>query len=110
VTVGNIILHQSGAKSHIQGDGKLFQAKGTELVGDPNAVKLFTQPAQSPDLNVNDLCFFHSLHSRYSMTLVFRAIIIRIFILMILFFSQSTEQFCAFFKREAQKYVKKHRF
>jgi hypothetical protein len=39
-----------------------------ELYGDPNAVKLYTQPAQSPDLNVNNLGFFCSLQSKYYMT------------------------------------------
>ncbi|KAG7366750.1 hypothetical protein IV203_031555 [Nitzschia inconspicua] len=47
----NIILQQDGAKAHLPDD-------------DP----LFAQPAQSPDLNVNDLGFFNSLQSRYYQT------------------------------------------
>jgi hypothetical protein len=39
-----------------------------ELYGEPNAVKLYTQPAQSPDLNVDDLGFFNSLQSKYYRT------------------------------------------
>jgi hypothetical protein len=64
----NIILQQDGAKSHLQADDEVFKAKVTELYGDPNAVKLYTQLAQSPDLNVNDLGFFSSLQSKYYMT------------------------------------------
>jgi hypothetical protein len=36
--------------------------------GNENAVKLYTQPAQSPDLNVYDLGFFASLQSMYYKT------------------------------------------
>jgi hypothetical protein len=43
----------------------VFLAKVEELYGNKNAVKLYTQPAQSPDLNVNDLAFFASLQSMY---------------------------------------------
>ncbi|KAG7365642.1 hypothetical protein IV203_025083 [Nitzschia inconspicua] len=64
----NIILQQDGAKAHLPDDDPLFAAKVTELFGDPTAVKLYTQPAQSPDLNVNDLGFFNSLQSRYYQT------------------------------------------
>jgi hypothetical protein len=39
------------------------------LYGNEDApVKLYTQPAQSPDLNVNDLGFFASLQSMYYRT------------------------------------------
>ena len=67
-SAGNIILQQDGAKSHLQEDDEVFKAKVMELYGDSNAVKLYTQPAQSPDLNVNDLGFFSSLQSKYYMT------------------------------------------
>jgi hypothetical protein len=67
-SAGNIILQQDGAKSHLQEDDEVFNAKVMELYGDPNAVTLYTQPAQSPDLNVNDLGYFSSLQSKYYMT------------------------------------------
>ncbi|KAG7337821.1 hypothetical protein IV203_012706 [Nitzschia inconspicua] len=66
--VGEIDMYQDGAKAHLPDDDPLFAAKVTELFGDPTAVKLYTQPAQSPDLNVNDLGFFNSLQSRYYQT------------------------------------------
>jgi hypothetical protein len=43
----------------------VFKAKETGLVGYPNEEKLYTQLAQSPDLNVNNIGFFNSLQSRY---------------------------------------------
>jgi hypothetical protein len=52
----NIIMQQDGVKSHLQEDDEVFKAKVTELFADPIAVKLYTQPAQSPDLNVDDFC------------------------------------------------------
>ncbi|KAG7367330.1 hypothetical protein IV203_030001 [Nitzschia inconspicua] len=64
----NMVLQQDGAKAHLPEDDPLFAAKVLELFGDANAVKLYTQPAQSPDLNVNDLGFFNSLQSRYYQT------------------------------------------
>ncbi|KAG7339952.1 hypothetical protein IV203_025002 [Nitzschia inconspicua] len=64
----NITLQQDGAKAHLPDDDPSFAAKVAELFGDPSAVKLYTQPAQSPDLNVNDLGFFSSLQSRYYQT------------------------------------------
>jgi hypothetical protein len=43
-------------------DDPVFKTKVEQLYhGNENAVKLYTQPAQSPDLNVNDLGFFASL-------------------------------------------------
>jgi hypothetical protein len=64
----NIILQQDGAKSHLQEDDEVFKAKVTVLFGYPNAVMLYPQLAQSPDLNVHDLGFFISLQSRYYRT------------------------------------------
>lgn len=62
----NIILQQDGASAHLPADDPDFKAKVAELYGgNEDAVKLYTQPAQSPDLNVNDLGFFHSLQSIY---------------------------------------------
>jgi hypothetical protein len=67
-TSGPIIPQQDGAKSHLQEDDEVFKAKVMELFGYPNAVMLYPQPAQSPDLNVHDLGFFISLQSRYYRT------------------------------------------
>jgi hypothetical protein len=61
----NIILQQDGANAHLQEHGNLLKSKVAEQCGGPNAVKLYTQPAQSPDLNVNSLGFFNSLQTRY---------------------------------------------
>jgi hypothetical protein len=64
----NIIVQQDGAKAHLPVDDPEFKAKVQELYGNKNAVKLYTQLAQSPDLNVNDLGFFASLQSMYYRT------------------------------------------
>jgi hypothetical protein len=66
----NIIVQQDGAKAHLPVDDPVFKAKVEQLYnGNENAVKLYyTQPAQSPDLNVNDLGFFASLQSMYYKT------------------------------------------
>jgi hypothetical protein len=65
----NIIVQQDGAKAHLPVDDSVFKAKVEQLYhGNENAVKLYTQPAQSPDLNVNDLGFFSSLQSMYYKT------------------------------------------
>jgi hypothetical protein len=64
----NIIVQQDGAKAHLPVDDPEFKAKVLELYGNEDAVKLYTQPAQSPDLNVNDLGFFASLQSVYYRT------------------------------------------
>jgi hypothetical protein len=61
----NIIMQQDGAKAHLPVNDLEFKAKVLELYGNEDAVKLYTQPAQSPDLNVNDLGFFASLQSLY---------------------------------------------
>jgi hypothetical protein len=64
----NIIVQQDGAKAHLPVGDPEFKAKVLELYGNEDAVKLYTQPAQSPDLNVNDLGFFASLQSMYYRT------------------------------------------
>jgi hypothetical protein len=65
----NIIVQQDGAKAHLPVDDPVFKAKVEQLYhGNENAVTLYTQPAQSPDLNVNDLGFFASLQSMYYKT------------------------------------------
>lgn len=55
-----VIIQQDGAGSHIKQDDEEFKEAVYEL---GISVRLMTQPAQSPDLNVNDLAFFHSLAS-----------------------------------------------
>jgi hypothetical protein len=67
-TAGHIILQQDGAESHLQEDDDVFKAKVMEMYGDPDAVKLYTQPAQSPDLNIIALGFSSSLQSKYYKT------------------------------------------
>jgi hypothetical protein len=66
----NIIVQQDGAKAHLPVDDPVFKAKVEQLYHgkNENTVKLYTQPAQSPDLNVNDLGFFASLQSMYYKT------------------------------------------
>jgi hypothetical protein len=63
----NIIVQQdAAAKAYLPVDDPGFKAKFLELYGNEDAVKLYmTQPAQSPDLNMNDLGFFASLQSMY---------------------------------------------
>ncbi|CAM9741400.1 unnamed protein product, partial [Sphacelaria rigidula] len=51
-----VIVQQDGASPHTgKSNPEILNSAGMGLV---------TQPAQSPDLNVNDLCFFASLKSR----------------------------------------------
>ncbi|CAM9673411.1 unnamed protein product [Discosporangium mesarthrocarpum] len=51
-----IFVQQDGAKPHTEGGGmEAIQAKAGE------SIILDTQPANSPDFNVNDLGFFHSI-------------------------------------------------
>jgi hypothetical protein len=57
-----VIIQQDGARPHTGNDTVSdLEAAGT---GDGWTVKVVTQPAQSPDLNINDLGFFHSLKSK----------------------------------------------
>ena len=55
-----VVIQQDGAGSHIKEDDEEFKEAVEEL---GVSVRLMTQPAQSPDLNINDLAFFHSLAS-----------------------------------------------
>jgi hypothetical protein len=65
----NIIVQQDGAEAHLPVDDPVFKAKVEELYhGNKNAVSLYTQHAQSPDLNVNDVGVFASLQSMYYKT------------------------------------------
>ena len=56
-----ITIQQDGASSHIEEDDPEFVAVAT---AGNWAIKLVTQPAQSPDPNHLDLSFFRSLQSR----------------------------------------------
>ena len=55
-----VIIQQDGAGSHIRENDAEFKEACEEL---GVSVCLMTQPAQSPDLNINDLAFFASLAS-----------------------------------------------
>jgi hypothetical protein len=56
----NITIQQDGAPAHIDDNDAAFVAAGTEGLWN---IKLQTQPAKSPDLNVLDLSFFRALQS-----------------------------------------------
>jgi hypothetical protein len=56
----NVIIQQDGASSHVaEDDEAVLQACNS---GNWN-MKLLTQPARSPDLNINDLSFFAALQA-----------------------------------------------
>jgi hypothetical protein len=57
-------LQQDGAKSHIDPEDEEWQEFLHEM-GWEDKIELVTQPANSPDTNVNDLAFFNSLQSDY---------------------------------------------
>ena len=61
-----IRIQQDGAKSHILEDDKEW-LETLEQQGLQDKIQLFNQPAQSPDLNINDLGFFRSIQSLYSL-------------------------------------------
>ena len=59
-----ITIQQDGARTHLPlNDGDWLEE--LEELGLQNKVKILTQPAQSPDLNINDLGFFNSLQARH---------------------------------------------
>jgi len=58
----SVKIQQDGAKSHIEEDDELWLQAVEELGVN---VELYTQAAQSPDLNINDLAFFRSIMSIY---------------------------------------------
>jgi hypothetical protein len=66
----NIVVQQDGAKAHLPVNDLEIKTKGLELYGNEDAVNALSthQPAQSLDLNVNDLGFFASLQSLYYKT------------------------------------------
>ena len=65
----NIIIRvqQDGAPSHIYPDDELL-LQGLQELDIENKVLLYTQPANSPDLNINDLGFFRALQALYQKT------------------------------------------
>jgi hypothetical protein len=59
---GTVLVQQDGALPHTGQDNvNDLEMAGT---GEGWTVKIITQPAQSPDLNCNDLGFFHSLKTK----------------------------------------------
>ena len=62
-----VIIQQDGAKSHIKPTDPGWLAT-LEALGVNNKVELYTQPANSPDHNLNDLGFFNALQSMYHCT------------------------------------------
>ena len=59
-----IRMQQDGAKSHIHPTDEAFLA-GLAALGVENKLLLYTQPANSPDTNINDLGFFCALQSMF---------------------------------------------
>ena len=59
-----IRLQQDGPNSHITPDDTEFTAGLHELQVE-NKIILYTQPSNSPDLNINDLGFFRALKAAY---------------------------------------------
>lgn len=57
---GRIRIQQDGAKSHIHDNDEAFATAALEQGLD---VRLYTQPANSPDLNLLDLGFFRAIQS-----------------------------------------------
>ena len=62
-----IYIQQDGATSHITPWDAAIDNKLVELGMQAGKVELQTQPANSPDLNLNDLGFFNSLQANYYM-------------------------------------------
>jgi len=63
---GTIYIQQDGAPSHIptkNEDDMWFEE--IKALGLSDSIKLVTQPANSPDVNVNDLGFFNALQAMY---------------------------------------------
>jgi len=61
--ITRINMQQDGAKAHLKPTDEDFNNE-LEALGLQGKIGLCAQPAQSPDLNVNDLGFFASLQSR----------------------------------------------
>jgi len=61
--IARVNVQQDGAKSHLKPTDEDFNNE-LEALGLEGKIGLCTQPAQSPDLNINDLGFFNSLQPR----------------------------------------------
>ena len=59
-----IRIQQDGPPSHITPDDRLFN-EGLSDLGVQNKILLYTQPANSPDVNINDLALFRCLQAAY---------------------------------------------
>ena len=59
-----IRVQQAGAPTHIDPDDELL-LQGLQELDIENKVQLYTQPANSPDCNINDLGFFWALQALY---------------------------------------------
>jgi hypothetical protein len=60
-----IKVQQDGASSHINVNGNDPWHEFIEEMGLENKIFLYNQPAQSPDLNINDLGFFRAIEAIY---------------------------------------------
>ena len=60
-----IRIQQDGPQAHIKPDDVAFNAR-LQTMGLANKLILYTQPPNSPDLNINDLGFFRALESQYN--------------------------------------------
>ena len=63
----SLIIQQDGASSHIYVNDPEWLETLDELGVPEGKIELYTQPANSPDLNLNDLGFFNALQSFYYM-------------------------------------------
>jgi len=63
----HIIIQQDGAPSHVNPHNCFWMETLTEM-GLEDKIKLITQPAKSPDLNINDLGFFNALQAMHCCT------------------------------------------
>lgn len=60
-----IRIQQDGPQSHIKENDEQF-LEGLRENGLENKILIYTQPSNSPDLNINDLGFFRALQSMYA--------------------------------------------
>ena len=60
-----IYIQQDGAKAHINPDNDEEWLEYLDTMGWSEKIKVYTQPANSPDTNLNDLGFFAALQALY---------------------------------------------
>ena len=60
-----IRIQQDGPNTHIKPNGSQWTAE-LQRLGVLNKILIYTQPANSPDLNINDLGFFRALQASYA--------------------------------------------